>query len=340
MRTTGGAARLRRRWRVLPARAAARGGRAGDTLRCVQEVTLKSRQAKSGAASALAGAVLVVGALALGACGERRQRHHDHRPATRPRPAARTTTRSAAEPGLHRPLNAQESEGMQVAHQVFQGLAKYEMNDKGEMVAVPDIAESWETTDSQTWTFTLKKGVMFQAPVSREVKAQDFVDSWNCVTDREEPVVRLLHPRARSRAATTAATQVDPKGPHRRQGDRRLHPRGQAALPLRRVPADARPHRRRGDPRRVHREDRRQGVRPEAGRHRPVHGRGVEEQPVHRARQEPELLGHGRTPATSTPSTCRSSSSQTTSGSSSRRAHRLHRTCRRARSRPPRATPR
>ncbi len=57
------------------------------------------------------------------------------------------------------------------------------MNDKGEMVAVPDIAESWDTTDSQTWTFHLKKGVTFQPPVSREVTAQDFVDSWNYVTD-------------------------------------------------------------------------------------------------------------------------------------------------------------
>ena len=81
------------------------------------------------------------------------------------------------------PLNAQEPEGMQVAHQVFQGLVKWEMNDAGDMVAEPDIAESWETTDSQTWTFTLKKGVTFQPPVNREVTAQDFVDSWDRVTD-------------------------------------------------------------------------------------------------------------------------------------------------------------
>ena len=31
--------------------------------------------------------------------------------------------------------------------------------------------------------FHLKQGVMYQAPVSREVKAQDFVDSWTHVTD-------------------------------------------------------------------------------------------------------------------------------------------------------------
>ncbi len=88
-----------------------------------------------------------------------------------------------ANPVSIEPVNAQETEGMQVAHQVFQGLAKYVMNDKGEMVAEPDLAEKWESADSQTWTFTLKQGVMYSAPVSREVKAQDFVDSWNYVTD-------------------------------------------------------------------------------------------------------------------------------------------------------------
>ncbi len=88
-----------------------------------------------------------------------------------------------ANPVSIEPVNAQESEGMQVAHQVFQGLAKYVMNDKGEMEALPDLAEKWESTDSQTWTFTLKQGVMYSAPVSREVKAQDFVDSWTYVTD-------------------------------------------------------------------------------------------------------------------------------------------------------------
>jgi len=81
------------------------------------------------------------------------------------------------------PLNAQEPDGMQVAHQVFQGLVKWQMNDAGDMVAEPDIAESWKTSDAQTWIFTLKKGVTFQPPVSREVTAQDFVDSWNRVTD-------------------------------------------------------------------------------------------------------------------------------------------------------------
>ena len=128
--------------------------------------------------------VLIVAGLVLGACGSSSE---DGGGATTdqgtPTPGGTYNYALGSNPVSIEPLNAQESEGIQVAHQVFQGLAKYVMNDQGEMVAEPDIAEKWETTDSQTWTFTLKKGVMFQAPVSREVTAQDFLDSWTRVTD-------------------------------------------------------------------------------------------------------------------------------------------------------------
>lgn len=89
-----------------------------------------------------------------------------------------------AEPVSIEPLNTQESEGFQVNHQVFEGLARYQLQSDGSMKAVPDIAESWSANaDATVWTFKLKHGVMFQAPVSREVHAQDFVDDWNYVTD-------------------------------------------------------------------------------------------------------------------------------------------------------------
>lgn len=129
-------------------------------------------------------AVLVVAGLALAACGSSDEGDETGDEGT---PVAGGTYNYplTADPVAIEPLNAQESEGMQVAHQVFQGLAKYVMNDQGEMVAEPDIAEGWETTDSQTWIFTLKQGVTFQPPVNREVVAQDFVDSWNRVTDPE-----------------------------------------------------------------------------------------------------------------------------------------------------------
>jgi len=115
-----------------------------------------------------------------------------------------------ADPVSIEPLNAQEPEGMQVAHQVFEGLVKWAMNDAGDMVAVPGIAQSWETTDAQTWTFHLKKGVTFQPPVSREVTAQDFVDSWNRVTDpkNQSYVSYILAP---IEGCDDGGYQVDPK---------------------------------------------------------------------------------------------------------------------------------
>ena len=127
-----------------------------------------------------------------------------------PKPGGTYNYPLTADPVSIEPLNAQESAGMQVAHQVFQGLARYVMNDEGESIAEPDIAESWGTTDSQTWTFHLKKGVMFQPPVSREVVAQDFVDSWNRVTDpkNQSYVSYILAP---VEGCDDGGYQVDPK---------------------------------------------------------------------------------------------------------------------------------
>ncbi len=89
------------------------------------------------------------------------------------------------EPVSIEPLNAQDASGLQVAHQVFQGLTKWVRNDDGVLVTEPDIAVNWESTDAQTWVFHLRQGVTFQPPVSRAVTAQDFVDSWTRVTDPE-----------------------------------------------------------------------------------------------------------------------------------------------------------
>lgn len=82
------------------------------------------------------------------------------------------------------PLTAVEPQGMQVAHQVFQGLVSYELQDDGSLKAVPCIAESWTTNEDATeFVFKLRRGVLFQPPVEREVTAQDVVDSWRRVTD-------------------------------------------------------------------------------------------------------------------------------------------------------------
>jgi oligopeptide transport system substrate-binding protein len=154
--------------------------------------------------------VLIVAGLLLGACGSSSTDSSSPAAQSSPKPGGTYNYPLTANPVSIVPVNAQESEGMQVSHQVFEGLAKYQMNDKGEMEAVPNIAESWETTDSQTWTFHLKKGVMFSAPVSREVTAQDFVDGWNYVTDpkNQSYVSYILAP---VEGADDGGYQVDPK---------------------------------------------------------------------------------------------------------------------------------
>ncbi len=102
-----------------------------------------------------------------------------------PKPGGTLTFPLPGEPVSIEPLNAQDASGLQVAHQVFQGLTKWVLNDDGVLVTEPDIAATWESKDAQTWLFHLKQGVTFQAPVSRPVTAQDFVDSWTRVTDPE-----------------------------------------------------------------------------------------------------------------------------------------------------------
>jgi peptide/nickel transport system substrate-binding protein/oligopeptide transport system substrate-binding protein len=81
------------------------------------------------------------------------------------------------------PITNQESIGWNVAHQMFEGLFTYQL-DNGIMKTVPNLCESFTvSSDAKTYTFKIKHGVMFQAPVNREVKAQDFVASWNAATD-------------------------------------------------------------------------------------------------------------------------------------------------------------
>ena len=132
----------------------------------------------------LLAAVLVVAALALVGCGSGGD--DGHQPGNgQPTPGGTYNFPLGADPVYLDPLNGNyESEGTQVQHQIFEGLVKYELQKDGSMKAVPCIAESWKVSrDARVFTFTLKHGVLFQPPVSREVKAADFVASWNRVTD-------------------------------------------------------------------------------------------------------------------------------------------------------------
>lgn len=127
-------------------------------------------------------AVLIVAALLLGACGSSGSSSSSSSPSSGGTPKAGGTYNFAigAEPISIEPLNTQESEGAEVEHQVFQGLYILQLQPDGTTKAVPDLAEKTEVNaDATVFTFTIRQGVMFQAPVSREVTAQDFVDSWS-----------------------------------------------------------------------------------------------------------------------------------------------------------------
>ncbi len=77
--------------------------------------------------------------------------------------------------------NSQESEGISVAKEIYDGLVDYESET---MEIIPAMAESWESNEDATvFTFKLKKGVKFHN--GRECKAEDFVYSWSRVALKE-----------------------------------------------------------------------------------------------------------------------------------------------------------
>jgi peptide/nickel transport system substrate-binding protein/oligopeptide transport system substrate-binding protein len=79
------------------------------------------------------------------------------------------------------PLNAQESEGLEVIKQVFDGLVDY--NPKT-MAVIPAVAKSWKINrDATTFTFHLKSGVKFHN--GREVVASDFKYAWERVAAKK-----------------------------------------------------------------------------------------------------------------------------------------------------------
>jgi ABC-type transport system substrate-binding protein len=113
---------------------------------------------------------LAMAAALLGGCGSAAPTP----PATdaSPKPGGTANIPLGAEPFSLLPYNIQDSESLQIAHQIFQGLVRYELQSNGTMRAIPDIAESWTTNkDLTVWTFKLRTGVTFQAPVRREVTA-------------------------------------------------------------------------------------------------------------------------------------------------------------------------
>jgi oligopeptide transport system substrate-binding protein len=87
------------------------------------------------------------------------------------------------------PMLCWEQEGIKVIKQVWDGLVKYNPET---LEAEPSIAESWDISDDNlVYTFNLKKGVKFHS--GRELKAEDFVYSWNRVALKENASPLATH---------------------------------------------------------------------------------------------------------------------------------------------------
>ena len=118
------------------------------------------------AAFLLAAVLLLVAAASLAGCTDDSS---DAGPAQNdegtPKPGGTFVFPLPGDPVSIEPLNAQDASGLQVAHQVFEGLTKWVRDDDGVLVTEPGIAATWESADGQTWVFHLKQGVTFQAPV-------------------------------------------------------------------------------------------------------------------------------------------------------------------------------
>ncbi len=70
-----------------------------------------------------------------------------------------------------------------VLHEIYEGLTAYESLPDGTVRTVPCLAQEWTANEDATvWTFRLRRGVRFQAPVDREVTASDVVADFRYCT--------------------------------------------------------------------------------------------------------------------------------------------------------------
>ena len=103
----------------------------------------------------VASALLFAGAAVLSACGSgSSNRGATPSDAGTPTPGGTFVFPLPGEPVSIEPLNAQDASGLQVAHQVFRGSRSWVRNGDGVLTTQPDIAESWESKDAQTWIST------------------------------------------------------------------------------------------------------------------------------------------------------------------------------------------
>jgi peptide/nickel transport system substrate-binding protein/oligopeptide transport system substrate-binding protein len=97
------------------------------------------------------------------------------------------------DPAAIDPYNAQETEGVQVVHQIFTSLTAFDPTDPTKLV--PAAASSWSAnSDATVWTFKLNPADKFSD--GNQVTAKDFIYAWN----------RIANPKT----LNTATQKVDP----------------------------------------------------------------------------------------------------------------------------------
>ena len=68
-----------------------------------------------------------------------------------------------AEPVELDPQNITDNPSEEVCHNIYEGLVGFDVKDD-KLVVAPRLADTWEVTpDGKTWTFHLKKGVVFHS---------------------------------------------------------------------------------------------------------------------------------------------------------------------------------
>ena len=127
------------------------------------------------------GLVVLVAAVALATgCGSSTGGGTSATASSSPKPGGTLNVSFQGEPTGLDPAVAWELESWSMEHCIFNQLLTFKAAP-GPPVLVPDIATAVPsvdnggiTNDGMTYTYHLRQGVMFQAPVSREVTAQDF----------------------------------------------------------------------------------------------------------------------------------------------------------------------
>ncbi|SEB40111.1 ABC transporter substrate-binding protein [Paenibacillus sp. GP183] len=83
------------------------------------------------------------------------------------------------DPAGYDPASIFRIENENIAFNIFSGLTTY---DSASGKIIPDLAESWKTTDNKTWTFQLRKGVKWQKGYG-EFTSADVLYSFNRILD-------------------------------------------------------------------------------------------------------------------------------------------------------------